>query len=95
MVNETTNMVVLCLPMLSHRAVLTSGRPTSSRADPLPVGVLHAPGGLAVADLELRLERLGVLAVEAAAVLDVTWKRTLLYRVVARPAQAEDVSSAR
>jgi hypothetical protein len=61
--------------------------------DPQPRGdlhVLHAPGGLALAGIELHFERLGVPAVEAAALLDMDLEaRALGRRVVARTAQAK------
>jgi hypothetical protein len=70
---------------LAHRhAGLQQGR------DPQPVGVLHvlhAPGRLAVAGLEPGLERLDLLAVDAARLLDVDLEARAL-GVVARPAQA-------
>jgi hypothetical protein len=60
---------------------------------PQPVGVLHvlhAPGRLAVAGLEPGLERLDVLAVDAARLLDMDLEaRALRCAVVARPPQAE------
>ena len=52
--------------------------------------VLHDPCGLAVGEVELRLERPGVVAHQAAALLDVHLEaRALLDGVVARLAQAE------